>query len=218
MTKHTLTATKREVFGKKINRLRKQGILPANIFGKNVDSLAIQISNTQFERVYKQAGETGIVYITVEGESKERPTLISNYTLHPVTDKSLHVDFYQVNLKEKVTAFVPVELTGESELLKSGAGVINTLINEIEIEALPTDIPEAFIFDISALKAIGDTLKVSSLTAPAGVEIQADPELVVISMSEPEKEEVVVAAPAEETAAAEVDASKTPATEAPKAE
>lgn len=214
MTKYTLTASKRSLFGKKLNKLRRQGVLPANIFGKNVESLSIQVSNTQFEKIYKQAGETGIVYITVEGETKERPTLISNYTLDPITDRSLHVDFYQVNLKEKVTAFVPVEIVGESELVKSGAAVVNTLLNEIEIEALPTDIPEAFKFDISTLKEVGDTLKISSMTPVLGVEIQADPEQVVVALSEPEKEEVV----APVTEEPEAEAPKAEAEATPKSE
>ncbi|HEX9007864.1 MAG TPA: 50S ribosomal protein L25 [Patescibacteria group bacterium] len=191
MTKYTLKAEKRTIFGKKINRLRKSGIIPSNLFGKNLESQAIQVNSKDFERVYKQAGETGIIYIQVEGESKERPTLVSGIAFNPINANRLHIDFHQVNLKEKVTAHVPVEITGESELVKSGAAALITSLDEIEVEALPTDIPEKIVFDISGLKEIGDHLKVSNAQVSPDVEITTDPEVTVVSLSEPEKEEVL---------------------------
>lgn len=213
MTKYTLKAEKRTIFGKKINRLRKSGILPGNLFGKNIDSQAIQVKTKDFDKIYKEAGETGIVYIQVEGEEKDRPTLITGLANNPSTGAKFHADFHQVNLKEKVTAHVPVEITGESELIKSGDAVLNQSITEIEIESLPTEIPENIIFDISVLKEIGDQLKVSDAKLPSGVEVKTDMELSVVSLAEPQKEEVVpeteettegVAEPATETKEGEV--------------
>ena len=191
MTKYNLEAQKRELFGKKLKKLRRQGILPANLFGKTTDSTAVQLKLREFERVYKEAGETSVVYVKVEGEEKERPVLISNLHFDPITDLKLHVDLHQVNLKEKVTANVPVEILGEVELIKTGEAVLNQSINEIEVEALPTDIPESITFDISGFKEIGDHLNVSDAKVPAAVEITTDMELVVVSLSEPQKEEVV---------------------------
>ncbi|KKT38908.1 MAG: 50S ribosomal protein L25 [Candidatus Collierbacteria bacterium GW2011_GWF2_44_15] len=191
MTKYNLEAQKRELFGKKLKKLRRQGILPANLFGKTTDSTAIQLKLRDFERVYKEAGETSVVYVKVEGEEKDRPVLISNLHFDPITDLKLHVDLHQVNLKEKVTANVPVEIVGEAELIKTGEAVLNQSINEIEVEALPTDIPDSITFDISGFKEIGDHLNVSDAKVPSAVEITTDLDLVVVSLSEPQKEEVI---------------------------
>jgi len=192
-----LKAEKRTVIGSKVKKLRREGIVPANLFGKGIDSQAIQINAVEFNRLYKEAGETSLVWVKVEGEEKERPTLVTSVHFNPVTGNKLHVDFHQVNLKEKVTANVPVELIGESELVNTNAAVLSQSLNEIEVEALPTDIPENISFDISQLKEIGDQLKVSDAKVGAGVEIQTDPEQIVVSLQEPMKEEVI---PVEEVA------------------
>ena len=228
MTKYSLEAQKRDLFGKKLKRLRKQGILPANLFGKTTESTSIQMKLQEFDRVYKEAGETSVVYVKIEGEEKERPVLISNLHFDPISGRKLHVDLHQVNLKEKVTANVPVEIIGESQLIKDGIAVLNQSINEIEVEALPTDIPENITFDISGLKELGDHLNVSDAKVPSTVEIKTEPELVVVSLSEPQKEEVIVPPAAEEGAEGEptkvegeeavTGTEKAPEGEAPKAE
>lgn len=194
MTKYLLNAEKRTITGKKISKLRKEGLLPGNLFGKNVESQAIQVKLRDFEKIYKDSGETGIVYVKIDSETKERPTLVSGISFNPISGQKLHVDLHQVNLKEKVTAHVPVEIIGECELIKSGAASLVTSLNEIEIEALPTDIPESITFDISIFKEVGDHLKVSDAKVSSGVEIKTDPEITVVSIAEPEKEEVVVEA------------------------
>jgi len=213
MSKHTLKAEKRSALGKRNNALRRQGWLPGNLFGKDVPSQAIQIKATEFDRVYKQVGETGIVYIQVADESKERPTLISGIAADPTTDQKLHVDFHQVNLKEKVTAHIPVELLGESEIVKSGAGVLVQSLHEIEVEALPTDLPEQITFDITSLTEIGDHITVEKAAVAAGVEIKTDLEMIVVSIAEPEKEEEVVAPTEAEAETAEAAAPTEPAQE-----
>src|SRR3989339_1739132 len=155
MNKYVLKAEKRILTGSKVKKLRRQGVIPANVFGHTIKSQAIQVSEVEFSRVYKDAGETSLIWVKVEGEDKERPTLIKALTNNPITGQKLHVDFHQVNLKEKVTANVPVEITGESQLIKDGVAILNQSINEIEVEALPTDIPENIIFDISGLTELG---------------------------------------------------------------
>lgn len=189
MQKLTLKANKRTVLGSKVKQLRRQGVIPANLFGKTIDSQAIQVGSVDFNRAYKEAGETSLIWINVEGEDKERPTLVTGVALNPVTGDTLHIDFHQVNLKEKVTANVPVEITGESELVNTNVAVLSQSLNEIEVEALPTDIPESIVFDISALKEIGDQLKVSDAKVSSEVEIKTDPEQMVVSLQEPQKEE-----------------------------
>lgn len=209
MAKYTLSAQKRELFGKKLKRLRKQGELPGNIFGKDVKSTSVQVSLKDFDRIFKDAGETSVVYLKLEDETKERPVLISNLHYDPVSDAKLHVDFHQVNLKEKVTAHVPVEIIGEPELVKSGEAVLSINLNEIEVEALPTDIPENITFDVSKFAAIGDQLTVADAKVGSDVTVETDPELVVVALSEPQKEEEIPVPEAEPTEGEEAPAGET---------
>lgn len=207
MQKYILKADKRTILGSKVKQLRRTGVVPANLFGKTIDSQAIQVNSVDFNRVYKEAGETSLIWVQVEGEEKERPTLVTSVHYNPVTGNKLHIDFHQVNLKEKVTANVPVEIIGESELVTSNLAVLSQSLNEIEVEALPTDIPENITFDITSLKAIGDVLKVSDAKVSSEVEIKTDPEQIVVVLQEPMKEEVI---PVVEEVAEEVTGAETP--------
>jgi len=225
MNKFVLKAEKRLLTGSKVKQLRRQGIVPANVFGHTVKSQAVQVTAVDFARVYKEAGETSLIWLKIQDEDQERPTLIKALTNHPVTGQRLHIDFHQVNLKEKVSANVPVEVIGENQLVKDGLAVLDVNLHEIEVEALPTDIPENLVFDISTLTAIGDHFKVSDAKVSSEVTIVTDPEKVVVAIGAPQKEEepleteVVEAEVEGETPAAE-DApteGETPA-EAPKTE
>ena len=189
MQKNILKADKRTVLGSKVKQLRRKGLVPANLFGKTIESQSIQVNSVDFNRVYKEAGETSLIWISVEGEEKERPTLVTSVQFNPVTGNKIHVDFHQVNLKEKVTANVPVEIIGESALVASNGAVLSQSLNEIEIEALPTEIPESITFDISTLKAIGDHLLVSDAKVSSDVEIKTDLDQMVVSLQELQKEE-----------------------------
>ncbi|RLC32544.1 50S ribosomal protein L25 [Candidatus Woesebacteria bacterium] len=192
MDKHTLKAEKRKILGQKVKTLRKEGVLPANIYGKKVKSLAIQIPMNEFEKVYKKAGETGIIEIAVD--SSKRPVLINNVQVHPVTDMPIHVDFLQIDLKEKVTADVPVDLIGESPAEKSGLGTVVQQMNEIEVEALPTDLPEKFEIDLSKLTKVDMAVLVKDLDVDKKkVEIKSDLEQILVKVEPPRKEEEVIA-------------------------
>lgn len=192
-----MKAEVRMVFGRKIKKLRREGVLPANIYGKKIKSKAVQVALADFKKVFAESGETGVVEVKTNGDT--HPVLIHNVQLHPVTDEPIHADFLQVDLKEKVSATVPVEFTGESPIEKTGEGVVVRQVNELEVEALPTDLPEKIVVDISKLAAIGDAVKVGELEVDrAKVEVKDDPEKIVVSIAEPAKEEVVAPpAPAE---------------------
>ncbi len=192
MDKHTLKAEKRKILGQKVKTLRKEGVLPANIYGKKVKSLAIQIPLNEFEKIYKEAGETGIIEISVD--KSIRPVLINNVQMHPVTDIPLHVDFLQIDLKEKVTADVPIDFVGESPAEKSGLGTVVQHINEIEVEALPANLPEKFEVDLSKLTEVGKTVLIKDLVVDTKkVEIKSDLEQILVKVEPPRKEEEVIA-------------------------
>src|SRR6266404_3053965 len=133
MNKIELKAEARKVTGRKVKALRAKGLVPGNIYGKDVKSASVEINGKEFREVFKKAGETGIVSIVLGKD--ERPVLVNNVQVHPATGEILHVDFRQVNLKEKVSANIPLELIGESPAEKSGVGTVVLLIQELEVEA-----------------------------------------------------------------------------------
>ncbi len=203
----TLKAENRKTTGRKVKALRSAGLIPANLYGKDVKSTSVTVNEKEFEKVFKKAGETSIVTIAL-GKG-ERPVLIHNIQSHPVSGAMLHIDFFQVNLKQKVTANIPVEVTGESPVAKSGAGTVVILLNELEVESLPTDLPEKFTVDASKLIEVDQLVKVSDLKYDKDkVEIKTNPDEIVVKVEPPQKEEVVVAPVATETEAAPAEGEK----------
>ncbi len=196
MDTKTLSADVRKIEGRKVKNLRSQGILPANVYGKKVKSQAIQVSLKDFDKVYSEVGETGLVELEIGKE--KRPVLVHNVQLNPVTDKPVHVDFLQVDLKEKVEAEVPVEMSGESPAEKQALGTVVQYINDIQVEALPMDLPEKFVIDISGLTEVDQAIFVKDIKVDRSkVEIKGDPEAIAVKVEPPQKiEEAPVSAPA----------------------
>lgn len=190
MDTKTLKAESRKVIGRKVKNLRKEGILPGNVYGKKVKSESLQVNLKDFEKVYKEVGETGL--LTLQIGKTEKPVLIHSVQSHPVTDEPIHVDFLQVDLKEKVTAEVPVELIGESPAEKQGLGTVVLMLGEIEVEALPADLPEKFEIDRTALTEVDQTVLVKDLKVDRSkVEVKAAEDEIVVKVEPPQKEEVI---------------------------
>lgn len=190
-----LTVEKRKLTGRQVKKLRQEGLLPANIFGKKIKSLAVQVSLKEFLPIWEKTGETGVVEVKVSGEDKIRPVLLHNLQLDPVTDKPLHADLYQVDLKEKITSDIPIELVGEAPAVTQKVGILIQPLSEVEVEALPTDLPDQFTVDISKLEKIDDAIAVSVLKVPAGVKILTSPKQILVKIEPLAKEEVVAPPP-----------------------
>lgn len=188
-TKFLLKATKRDIFGRKVNRSRKEGLIPANIFGKKIKSEAVFVINKEFTEVFKKAGETQIIHLN------DKPVLVSGLQIDPVTSEYLHIDFRQVDLTEKITAKIPVEITGESPAEKQNLGTVVQQLNEIEVEALPADLPEKIEVDSSVLTEVDQTIYVKDLKIDKKVTIMTDLESIVVKVEPPTKEEVVEVVP-----------------------
>lgn len=190
MPKTTLKAEKRKIEGRKVKSLRKSGLLPGNVYGKKVKSLSVQVNFKEFEKIYKEIGETGLLMLNVG--SDEKPVLIHNLQLDPVSDTPIHVDFLQVDLKEKVEADIPVELSGESPAEKQSIGTVVQYINELKVEALPTDLPEKFDVDTTSLSEVDQSILVKDIKYDKNkIEIKSDLEAIVAKVEPPQKEEVV---------------------------
>jgi large subunit ribosomal protein L25 len=187
-SKITLNAEVRTIFGKKTRKMRKEGLLPANIFGQDFESQSITLKLVEFVTVFKKAGETDVIYVEVDGKSV--PTLLSDIQYHPQDGNLLHVDFRKVNLKKKIEAHVPVVMMGESEAVAQKNGVLITPLDYVVVEALPTDIPHQIEIDLSKLKEIGDQISVGDLPASEKYTITNPAETIVVSVTEHKEESI----------------------------
>ena len=218
MTNYTLTATKRELTGKQVKTLRAVGLIPATVYGNKVENVNITVKKEDFEKVYRLAKETGLIMMDVSGE--KRPVLIQNVDKHPVTREIYNVEFHQVNLKEKVTANIPVHVVGEPEAVKAKLGMLLVVLNEVEIEALPTDLPENIEINVEHLKELNDEVLVKDLVVPSTITILTEGDIMIAkigSLIVAEAEPVAETAPTAVPTVAETEAAKAEA-ETPAAE
>ncbi len=199
-----LKVEKRTVLGENVKKLRKTGIFPANIYGKSLKSIAVQAPYADFMAIYKEAGETGVVDVELDGAI--HPVLIHNLQKEYMTKTPIHADFYQVDLKKKVKTMVPVDLIGEPKAVVDKLGIAMQTLNEIEVEALPTELPEKIEVNIEHLANVGDQITAADIKAPSGVTILTDAGQVVVKIAELVSKEAEADAAQAATAAEETKA------------
>ena len=216
MKKYSLIAEPRTIVGRKVKQVRALGKIPATVYGKNVKSVSVTVDSDAFTKVYAAAGETGLVELTVGKEM--RPVLVHTLQKDPVSNQLLHIEFHQVDLKEKVHAKVPIELMGDAPAVIGKLGVLLTLLDEVDVEALPMDLPEKLTVDVSILKEVNQEVKVGELTIPTGVTILTDKDQSVVRVgaliSKEAEAEAAAEAVAKAAAAAEAAAATPTPTEA----
>lgn len=181
MERLELTATRREVTGKKVNRFRAQGKLPAVVYGRHVDAMPIWLDAREARRVLRNV--TTSTLLTLNLGDQKHTVLVRERQWDVIKDRLLHVDFQAISMTERVRAEVNLELIGEAPAVKAYGGMLITGLETVEIEALPGDLPEKITVDVSGLERIGDTIYVKDLQAPQGVEILTDPEELVVVVS-----------------------------------
>ena len=178
-----LKAQAREITGKKVKKLRTTGEIPAVLYGHNIKPLNLSVSARDFNKIFNEAGETSLVSLML-GEKKHN-VLIHDFERDPVSDEILHVDFYEVKMDEKIKAKVSLKFIGESAAVKQENGIFIHALNEVEVEALPQDLPKEILVDISSLAAFGDKIKVADLKIPGGVKILAQAEEILATVVPP---------------------------------
>jgi large subunit ribosomal protein L25 len=192
MNESELKATKRDVIGKKVKVLRREGYLPAIIYGRGVESIPITLNRKEADKILAKTTSSQLLVIEVDG--KKHTTLVRDRQRHPVTSDILHIDFLEVSMTEKLRTMVDVILTGESLAVKELGAILVTGVEAIEIECLPSDLPENFVIDISSLEDFGDAVYVRDIKIGDGIEVLTDlDELVAVSTApaaEVEEEEV----------------------------
>jgi len=191
----SLKAKLRQVKGTAYRANQKEEVIPAVLYGPEIESISLEVDRKDFEKVYKDVGET---LIDLEVEGKKYSVLIHDEQVHPLSQELLHVDFYQPNLKEAVETEVPIELVGEAPALKLGGTLIANM-KEIPVSALPKDLPSKITIDVSSLVTFEDAITVKDIKVPAGVTIEIeDPEEIIVQVVEPENVEEELAKPIED--------------------
>lgn len=182
-----LNAKIRETLGKKVKILRKKGVIPAVVYGEKVKSMPLEVDYVEFEKIYKQVGESTIIKLKTGEQSKN--VLIYDVARDPVSDKFIHIDFYTVRMDKAITTEVPLVFEGESPAVEAEEGVLVKNITEVEVEALPSNLPSEIKVDISTLKTFEDLIKIKALKVAEGVKILTEPDEVVVSVVPPRSEE-----------------------------
>lgn len=182
-----LKVQRREVFGRKTKSLRKNNLIPAILYGPKIDNLPLVLDYKSFEKIYKKAGETSLINLEIEGERKKYLVLIHEIQQDPLTDRIIHVDFYQPDLEKKVVAWVPLKIVGQAPAVKKYGGTLVKNFDEVEVKALPHDLPHEIEIDVSNLEEIHDEILVKDLKVPKGVEILKDSKEVVVTVVPSEK-------------------------------
>ncbi len=162
MDRPVLKVEKRELMGKKARFLRRQGIVPANIYGHGLNSLAVECEATQLESVVK-GGTSRVIELNVKGEKKQRNVIIKDVLYHPIDQGFVHVDFYQVKMTEAINADIPIRLTGHAPALEFKENFLDHQLNEIEIECLPDKLPQHIDVNINGLEKAGQAIYVEDL-------------------------------------------------------
>jgi large subunit ribosomal protein L25 len=175
-----LKAATRDLLGKSSRRLHGQGKLAAVVYGHNTKATPLVLDRLEFQKVFLKSGRTHLVDLVVDGRTDK--VLVREIQTHPRRLGPIHVDFYQVNLEEKITVEVPVHLVGESAAVKRGDADILQPIHSLRVECLPSDIPEAFEVDMTPLEEIESEVRISDIKMPKGVTVLIDPEELVVKI------------------------------------
>jgi large subunit ribosomal protein L25 len=203
MKRLELEVSKRDITGKKVRFLRRQGIIPANIYGHGIDSTAINVDAKSLKHLLAHAGTTDLISLKIDDAKNPLRVLVREIHRNPINDDLLHVDFYQVRMDEKIKADVPLVFVGEAPVLKKvkNSSVLH-LIDSLPIEALPDDLPHSFEIDVSSLEELDSAIHVKDIHLGDGITLLSDPEQMAVKVIEARKEEEI---PVEVPVAEEVE-------------
>lgn len=196
MERVTLTANPRSVVRKKLKLLRRQSITPVHVYGPGVPSRSLQAGSQTLTKVLAQAGTNIPISLQIEGEASPVTVFVREIQSHPISEEVLHVDFYQVDVTQKMEVEVPIMVEGEAPAVRVLGGSLIQLMHTITVECLPLDVPEAIRVNVSSLDDFEKAIHVADLNLGAAVTVKADPEEVIAKVSAPRAEEVVPVAAA----------------------
>src|SRR5512146_1131177 len=206
MANAELQVSPRTVLGKKVAALRRSGRTPANVFGHRLESRAVEADTVALTQLLRGITRNAIINLKVEGEPAPRTVVVRGLTRDPLSEKLLHIDFYQVSMTERMRADVSLVLTGTSEAVTTLGGVLLQMLETVSIEALPGDIPAQYEVDVSAITQLEGSIHVKDLGIDTSkLTLHTDPDVVVARVAAPRilAEEAAPAEGEEAAAAAE---------------
>lgn len=189
----SLKAKIRKETGRKTNKLRNSERIPGVVYGHKVENVLLDIDYKEFEKVLKQAGESSLIELTIEGDKEKRPVLVHELQKDYVTDQITHVDFFQASLKEEVEVSVPLVFEGTSVAVKDLGGTLVKNIDELEVKALPQNLPHEIKVSIDGLKTFEDRILAKDIKLPEGVKLKINPDEIIASVARVENVEAELA-------------------------
>ena len=204
----TLEAAKRDVLGKKNRFLRRQGIIPTHLFGHSIESLALQCDTAELQKIIIKAGMTTLISLKIDGDKQPKSVFIREIQKDAVSRQLLHVDFYQMRKGDKIRVDVPIVLVGEAPAMKTKGRMLTHGITSLNIECLPEILPSHIETDISSLEETEQSIHVKDIILGPDITVHADPDQLVVKVSEAlmKAEEVEEVAVEEEAVAGEGEA------------
>ena len=200
MNQIELLASSRDILGKKVRFLRRQGLTPANMYGHNIKSTALQIETSQLKHAVAQAGKSSLIALKVDGAKSPQMVIVRDIQREPLSGQLIHVDLYQVKMEENIKVEVPLSFVGEAPAIKEHGGILIQNMNSLEIECLPANIPHSIELDLSGLTELDQSLHVKDIPVAGTITVLTDPETAVVQIArsraeavEEEKEEAAEA-------------------------
>ena len=183
-----LQASKRDVVGKQVKTLRREGILPAIVYGRGISTIPISLNARNANQILSAISSSSLVVLVIDEE--KHTTLVREKQRDPVTGIVLHIDFHEVSMTEKLRTNVMLDFQGESLAVKELMGVLVIVLESLEIECLPQDLPDRIVADLSTLEEIGDSIYVRDIILPPNIELISDIDGLVVVISAPAVEEI----------------------------
>jgi large subunit ribosomal protein L25 len=188
MKREELLAEKRDVFGRKTNKMRKAGLIPAVVYGRSIEPASLWVKELDFSRLLKKVGESSMFGLKID-QAEERNVIVYEIQRNPLTDRVSHIDFFQVKMDEEIETEVELEFVGQSPAVVELGGVLIKNIDEVSVKCLPGDLPSKIEVDISMLKTFDDYIYIKDLNISEKVKIDIDPETVLALVTPPRTSE-----------------------------
>jgi large subunit ribosomal protein L25 len=209
-TRPALAAAHREVTGKAVARLRRDGRLPAVVFGHGLDSESVSLDAHEFDQLRRHSGANTLIDLSIDGK-RAHPALVHGVQVHPLSRRPVHVDLFLVRMTEELTVDVRIVPTGTSEAVETHGGTLLQVMESIRVRALPDQLPQQVELPLERLVDFDAVLKVGDLSLPAGVTVLTDADEVIAKVAQPRVEAEPEVVEAEAPAAEAVEAAPVPA-------
>ncbi|HUU63148.1 MAG TPA: 50S ribosomal protein L25 [Dehalococcoidia bacterium] len=191
MNRDELKVSHRDVLGKKVRFLRREGLTPVNLYGPNIESLSLQVETSLLKRLIAKVGRNALIALNVDSAKEPRMAMIRDMQRHPLTGDLLHVGFFQVEMTHSVKADVPLLFLGEAPAAMTSHTMLIENLTSLEVEALPANLPRNIVVDLTVLKEINQSIHVRDIVVGEAVEVLTDPDQLVVKVMESKVEKLI---------------------------